>query len=498
MHGVVYRSFADLEEGDALKDHSRVLAGIAREQRHLQQTCSDWSNWDDTYAFAMDRNAEYITANLQPQTFVTNELCMMYIYDAGGDLVWGQARNPFDDDTSLLDVPEMPRHLPEGHFLWAGMAGELAEGGLIETDAGLMIIATQPILTTKGEGPTRGLFVMARLLGDEMRGNLSEQSKAPVDIRRIASSSGTPEQTPVVVPVNAERVDVVGTLSDVTGRPIAMLTTSTPRDVTRKGMATIKYVSGIVVVLMLLAYGLMVAALNVFVIRPIRQLKSYMRKVVEHDAAAARIELRCSDELGDLSHEFNSLISELEHRNEEKQAILRRHEEMVSNLPVGLYRAEIGPEGEILMVNPALCKLFGYDTPEEICRAPKAALYADIDAMRGLAEQLEVGDSLLDRQVEFQRRDGSRFWGSLTARLIREDDGVQFVDVAILDVTTRIEAEAQLERSLDELKQFNELAVGRELRMVELKREVNQLARELGRDEPYRIRLNITEHVARA
>jgi hypothetical protein len=43
----------------------------------------------------------------------------------------------------------------------------------------------------------------------------------------------------------------------------------------------------------------------------------------------------------------------------------------------------------------------------------------------------------------------------------------------------------QLSSSMHELEQFNRLAIGREERMIELKREVNTLAQELGRREPY-------------
>lgn len=38
-----------------------------------------------------------------------------------------------------------------------------------------------------------------------------------------------------------------------------------------------------------------------------------------------------------------------------------------------------------------------------------------------------------------------------------------------------------------ELELFNKLAVGREVRMIELKKEVNALCRELGREDPYQI-----------
>ena len=43
----------------------------------------------------------------------------------------------------------------------------------------------------------------------------------------------------------------------------------------------------------------------------------------------------------------------------------------------------------------------------------------------------------------------------------------------------------KLERSNAELEQFNRLAVGRELRMIELKRQINELCKAVGKEPPY-------------
>ncbi|UCC97479.1 MAG: HAMP domain-containing protein [Phycisphaerales bacterium] len=54
-------------------------------------------------------------------------------------------------------------------------------------------------------------------------------------------------------------------------------------------------------------------------------------------------------------------------------------------------------------------------------------------------------------------------------------------------IVERRRVEVQLRRSIEDLEQFNKLAVERELRMVELKKEVDGLLAELGRQEKYRL-----------
>jgi PAS domain S-box-containing protein len=56
-----------------------------------------------------------------------------------------------------------------------------------------------------------------------------------------------------------------------------------------------------------------------------------------------------------------------------------------------------------------------------------------------------------------------------------------------LDLTARKQAEEALREKFAELERFNKVAVGRELRMIELKQEINALLRASGRPEKYKI-----------
>ena len=61
------------------------------------------------------------------------------------------------------------------------------------------------------------------------------------------------------------------------------------------------------------------------------------------------------------------------------------------------------------------------------------------------------------------------------------------------EITEREHAEEQLRMKMEDLECFNRLVVGREQRMIELKREINELLRELGREEKYRGKLDTTQ-----
>ena len=56
-----------------------------------------------------------------------------------------------------------------------------------------------------------------------------------------------------------------------------------------------------------------------------------------------------------------------------------------------------------------------------------------------------------------------------------------------VDITERKRGEEKLHQNIAELEQFSKLAVGREDRMIELKKEINEMLRDLGKPEKYKI-----------
>jgi hypothetical protein len=56
----------------------------------------------------------------------------------------------------------------------------------------------------------------------------------------------------------------------------------------------------------------------------------------------------------------------------------------------------------------------------------------------------------------------------------------------VRDISDRKRAEDELQKKMYDLERFNKIVVDREIKMIELKQEVNALLDELGRDERYK------------
>jgi len=74
------------------------------------------------------------------------------------------------------------------------------------------------------------------------------------------------------------------------------------------------------------------------------------------------------------------------------------------------------------------------------------------------------------------------------ASLIYDADGqVAGAIESLRDTTERKHMEEELRHNLDELERFNNLAIGREIKMIQLKQEINELMIQLGKGEKYKI-----------
>ena len=88
--------------------------------------------------------------------------------------------------------------------------------------------------------------------------------------------------------------------------------------------------------------------------------------------------------------------------------------------------------------------------------------------------------------LEFITPDGRRLVGFVLAVPLTERDGKLIGDLVLIsDITARKEAEERLQKMLSDMERHNRLMVGREIRVVELKKEINALSLAMGRSPAY-------------
>ncbi len=147
------------------------------------------------------------------------------------------------------------------------------------------------------------------------------------------------------------------------------------------------------------------------------------------------------------------------------------------------------PTGE-LNVNKAFCDLLGYTQEElESKTWQEFTPPEDWGAIQEMLNQLLKGEKDSTRfNKRYVHKNGSYIWADVSVAIRRDHEGkpLHFI-TTVVDITDRKQAEEELKRKMCELERFNSTMVGRELRMIELKKEVNELLKKAGQSEKYRI-----------
>jgi PAS domain S-box-containing protein len=91
-------------------------------------------------------------------------------------------------------------------------------------------------------------------------------------------------------------------------------------------------------------------------------------------------------------------------------------------------------------------------------------------------------------EIQHYKADGTLIWVEMNISSIRNEKGEMTGFQGVTrDISERKKAETELKRKVDELERFNRVMVGRENKMIDLKREVNELLEKLGQNKKYRV-----------
>lgn len=161
-----------------------------------------------------------------------------------------------------------------------------------------------------------------------------------------------------------------------------------------------------------------------------------------------------------------------------------RYRALVDRAPTGIF---VNVDDQFAYVNEAFCRILGASSPEQLLGRPiyDRFLPALHDVIRQrIAHIRSTGEGVPMMDQQHVRLDGSLV-DVETMATATTFHGRPAIQVIVNDVTHRKQAEAVLKERAAELERFHRLSVGRELRMVDLKKEVNELAKLAGRTPPY-------------
>lgn len=471
----------DNEQENVRRNVEWVGRAIRQDIADMDRQLLDWSQWDDMYAFADAPTESFVESNLPVESLDILDVSFIVIANRDGKVLAGQG---MDRKTrEKLAVPdEVERQIALGNILSTFTSPSDGHTGIILFPSGPAFIATRPIMNSLGEGPPRGTIAFVRMLDDGYRRELSDFLGYPLEFSFVGSKNFSSDfsevakdlRSPEDVQTNVSDVLIsgYGFLPDVFGSPLLFyrLDKAIPTSFgTSKLMAALSLIGFLLVATLLIFFLLHWTVLSRVNFLS-RSLAHARRKGLPKDG----IEFSGSDEIADLAKEINALLSAFLSVRERGDVAERRFETIADTIPAFLWM--IGTDQQCLYVNKQVSSCVDIVAAEEFMESWRKHIHPDdiagclarcasaFEKRRPLTMEYRVSCSnggyrwLLDNSVPFSSSQGV-FLG--------------FLHVAV-DITDRKDSEEKEISKRKEAERLNAIMVSRELRMIELKKEIGE------------------------
>jgi signal transduction histidine kinase len=303
--------FVELERASAHTDMQRVAFAVEREQQALGAQAADWGNWRELWRYMRDHNRAFAEASLTDISFHTAKIDYMAVIASSGKFTWSTGLGANGKPLAI--------RLNKDNTLEPSWASALAQGqpigGLIATNAGVLVASGAPILDGMGHGPSRGMVIMGRLLNGPELIRLSTQAQVHLDMRLWGKDpsadaillakhqSGSAQLTETETTTRIEQV-----FSSLSGQPLLTLGITVPRTITQHGAVAVRYSTLLLGVAAAVVLATLLILLGRIVLSPLARVTDHAQRIAAADDLAARLAYDRKDELGTLAKAFDNMV----------------------------------------------------------------------------------------------------------------------------------------------------------------------------------------------
>lgn len=142
-------------------------------------------------------------------------------------------------------------------------------------------------------------------------------------------------------------------------------------------------------------------------------------------------------------------ISDRKRAEEALRIAEENYRSIFENALEGIFQSS--PQGYYLSVNPALAKIYGYDSPQELVVESvtdiSEQVYVDPEKRAEFRELMTKEGQAKDFEYRCYCKDGSIIWTQIDARVVKDDLGqVLYYEGIVQDISDRKRREAELRK----------------------------------------------------
>jgi PAS domain S-box-containing protein len=150
-----------------------------------------------------------------------------------------------------------------------------------------------------------------------------------------------------------------------------------------------------------------------------------------------------------------SIVRDISARKEAEQAqhqVEARYQELINNLPIGVYRNTPGNNGTFLEVNPTMVEMFEAKSNEELLAHCVSDLYCTPADRQSFNDKIMRRGRVTAEELRLKTLGGREFDAAITAVMKTDAAGNVYFDGIVEDISERKKSERQIQQLNDSLR----------------------------------------------
>lgn len=335
-NSILLSDFAEIEKKSVTRNVDRVHNAMNEEVDKISAFVQDYSTWDDSYAFSMDQNEEYISSNFASLEFFRKFSINFMIYtDKEGKIILSKGFNLNGNKEEFLNE-NLERELTlKVKELQLRTHSESIKG-ISEINNTPTILVTEPITTTDGRKASGGLIIAGRYIDEGQIAEIASSVKVDLSMEKYNESlefNKDIEWHNNVAVENINKNSAIGykVLLDIENKPYLVIKINIIRQIYRQAIKSVAYFVVTIIILILIFIGVSLIYLNKMVAKRIMEMNSIINNISDTKDLTMRMKVDGNDEITSLAAGFNKMIDELEKYSNKNLELA--NQDMLTGLP---------------------------------------------------------------------------------------------------------------------------------------------------------------------
>ena len=487
---IASQKFLSIEKQNQERDVARVADSIKEELKNIAASAIDYSSWDVTYDFAQGINYNYTVSDLTDDSLSNLMIDYIAVTNVSGDIVLLKSLNK-TETTSEVSLKKVLSEFRQNPKILSHENANDSIDGILMLSKGPMLISSQPVLKSSGDGPVAGALIMGRMLDENNILLMDERLHLNISIIRYDDGtgvipddmkraiSGSVNMSTVldsgsitgfnVFMLNPSTITGYSLMNDIYGRPAIIIKVSSPRSIYTQTKNFILYTLLVLVIVSILLYFSMLFLLNRIVINRIISLDKELEMISKSNDMSRRVQVDYSDEISSFGRTLNNALETIEKTTYENNAMLLAYPDTVLRL---------SSDDKLMFYLKIRNEMKGHDILILVDEKDSPLSKELLDKIRTSAKEALSKKSTMTTEYLEDSQDAKIVF---EARIFPLDN--HEVIIILRDVTEKKKTENEIKNRNKELEIINKMSVGRELKMIELKKKISELEGLLGKND---------------